>query len=499
MKHNYSKVIYATAAVVLAFMIIFLQSRNSGSGTAYVYPGDANPPVKKTSTKIKSAILNLGDSPGNSVLHELNNELVDIASRINPSVVTVFVAQKVEIQRSPFDFGPFSFFDVPGRQEVQKGMGSGVIVSKDGYILTNNHVVKKADNIKVRLYNGKQLPAKVIGTDPKTDIAVIKINAKNLPVAELGNSDDVKVGQVVMAVGSPLSKTLVNTVTMGIISAKGRANEDLADYSDYLQTDAAINPGNSGGPLVNVDGKVIGINSAIATQTGGFQGIGFAIPINMAKNIMEQLIKNGKVVRGFLGVNIQPLTPAMAKGFGVENARGGAVIAHVEDGTPADKAGLKTGDVIVALNGHKITDFNEFRGDIASTKPGTVVTLTIFRDGKKKDVKVKLGEMSGEEASNGSSSTKSLLNFTVHDITQQLARRYHLDNDAEGVVVTSIDKMSAAYDAGLREGDVITSVDRQRIQDVSDFDKTLKGVKKGDTILLRIVRGSNMFFLAFQI
>ncbi len=209
----------------------------------------------------------------------------------------------------------FSIGPVRPREETQHAMGSGVIVSNDGYILTNNHVVQKADTISVRLFNGKELSAKVVGTDPATDVAVIRVNAKDLPVANLGNSDDVKVGQVVLAVGSPLSRNLANTVTMGIISAKGRSNMHLADYSDYLQTDAAINPGNSGGALIDVDGNVIGINSAIATETGGNQGIGFAIPINMAKNIMDQLIKNGKVVRGWLGVSIQPVNSSHGQGI----------------------------------------------------------------------------------------------------------------------------------------------------------------------------------------
>lgn len=503
MKHSYSKLIYATAAVVLAFMIFLLHGQDFTSGTAYVYPGNSNTNVKTASTKVSGKLLDAGSSSGNSVLHELDNELTNVASKINPSVVTIFVAQKVKVQQSPFDFGPFSFFNGPQgggtRDEIQHAMGSGVIVSADGYILTNNHVVQKADTISVRLYNGKRLPAKVVGTDPKSDIAVIRVNAKNLPVATLGNSDNVKVGQIVLAVGSPLSPDLANTVTMGIISAKGRSEVHLADYSDYLQTDAAINPGNSGGALIDVDGNVIGINSAIATQTGGNQGIGFAIPINMAKNIMDQLIKHGKVIRGYLGVEIQPVTPSMARAFNLNNENG-AVVGQVVSGSPADKAGLKAGDVILKLNGNTISDYNEFRNNIAGTEPGKTITLTVLRDGKQKEIKVKLGELNNSEfASSGSSKAESLLHFSVHNLSQQMADKYGIQSDVKGVVVTKVERNSAAYQADLKEGDVIVAADRHRVHNVGDFEKAMEGVKKGDTVLFRVVRGNQMFFIAFEV
>ena len=504
MKHSYSKLIYATAAVVLAFMIFLLHGQDFTSGTTYVYPGNSNTNVKTASTKVSGKLLDAGSSSGNNVLHELDNELTNVASKINPSVVTIFVAQKVKVRQSPFNFGPFSFFNGPqgggSREETEQAMGSGVIVSNDGYILTNNHVVQHADTISVRLSNGKKLPAKLVGRDPKTDIAVIRINAKNLPVATLGNSDNVKVGQIVLAVGSPLSPDLANTVTMGIISAKGRTQlTHLSSYSDYLQTDAAINPGNSGGALINVDGDVIGINSAIATQTGGNQGIGFAIPINMAKNIMEQLIKHGKVIRGYLGVIIQPVTPSMAKAFNL-NSDNGAVVGQVESGSPADKAGLKAGDVILKLNGKTIKDYNEFRNEIAGTEPGKTVTLTVLRDGKQKEIKVKLGDLSNSQfASSGSSKAESLFNFSVHNISQQLADKYGIQNDMKGVVVTKIDHNSAAYQGNLREGDVIVAADRHRVKNVADFNKAMEGVKKGDTVLLRVVQGNRMFFIAFEV
>ena len=504
MKHSYSKLIYATDAVVLAAMIFLLHGQDLTSGKTYVYPGNSNTKVETASTKVSGKLLNSDNSAGNSVLHELNNELSNVAGKVNPSVVTIFVAQKVKVQQSPFDFGPFQFFNGPAdgpREETQHAMGSGVIVSGDGYILTNNHVVQKADTISVRLFNGKELPAKVVGTDPATDVAVIRVNAKDLPVANLGNSDDVKVGQVVLAVGSPLSRDLANTVTMGIISAKGRSNMHLADYSDYLQTDAAINPGNSGGALIDVDGNVIGINSAIATETGGNQGIGFAIPINMAKNIMDQLIKNGKVVRGWLGVSIQPVNSAMAKAFNLENDNG-AVVGQVLSGSPAEKAGLKAGDVITGLNGKDITDYSQFRNDIAGTQPGTTVTLTILRDGKKKDIDVKLGELNKDEISSAggsSSSAESLLHFSVDNLSQSLAEKYGLDSSVKGVVVTKISRNSAAYQSGLKDGDVIVAVNRHPVHNVSEFDKALQGTKKGDTVLFRVVRGNNMFFVAFEV
>ena len=503
MKHSYSKLIYATAAVVLAFMIFLLHGQDFTSGPTYVYPGKSNAKVQNTSAKVSGKILNGSDSSKNPVLHELNNELTSVASEVNPSVVTIFVAEQVKVRQSPFNFGPFNLFNEPGGQqeETEHAMGSGVIVSNDGYILTNNHVVQKADTISVRLSNGKRLPAKVIGTDKKTDMAVIKVNAKNLPVATLGNSDDVKVGQVVLAIGSPLSPDLANTVTMGIISAKNRYEVHLANYSDYLQTDAAINPGNSGGALVNVDGDVIGINSAIATQTGGNQGIGFAVPINLAKDIMNQLIKHGKVVRGWLGVEIQPVNSSIAKAFNL-SSENGALVGQVISGSPADKAGLKAGDVILDLNGHTIADYNQLRNEIAGKQPGTTVTLTVLRNGKKKDIKVKLGELNNHElaAASGSSSSKveSLLHLSVHNLTQSLAEKYNVPDNVKGAVVTKIDRNSAAYQAGLQEGDVIVSADRRRVHNVGDFDKAMQGVKKGDTVLFRVVRGNNMLFIAFE-
>ena len=452
-----------------------------------------------------------------SSLRDLSDAFVEIAANVNPTVVTVFTEKiyRVRDVYSPFGFynDPFEefwnefFFGTPRRQRPQprereyrqQGLGSGVIVSKDGYILTNNHVVRDADSIYVRTIDDETYPAKVVGTDAKTDIAVLKIKAKNLKPIKLGDSDKLRVGEIVLAIGSPLNPNLDHTVTQGIVSAKGRSNVGLADYEDFIQTDAAINPGNSGGALVNLDGELIGINTAIATQSGGFQGIGFAVPINMAKNVMEQLIKRGKVVRGWLGVTIQDINQTMSKALGLKS-REGALVGDVVKDSPADKAGLKPGDVIIAVDGKKIKNSTQLRNQIAGTEPGTKVKLTILRDKKEKTIKVKLGELP-QEGKPGmiGKETQELLGFTVQNMSRELAEKYNLDKSEKGVVITRIDRRSAAFRAGLREGDLIKSVNRQRVKSVKDFNKVVKDLKKGDTVLLYVQRATGNFFIAFTL
>jgi len=453
-----------------------------------------------------------------TTLRDLNNAFVEIAQAVNPTVVTVFTEKVYKVRQtySPFSFffnDPFrdffgeDFFSGPRQRQQpprereyrQQGLGSGVIVSTDGYILTNNHVVANADSIYVRTIDNETHPAKVIGTDPKTDIAVIKIEAENLPAIKQGDSDKLRVGEWVLAIGSPLSENLAHTVTQGIVSAKGRSNVGLADYEDFIQTDAAINPGNSGGALVNLDGELVGINTAIATRSGGFQGIGFAVPINMAKSVMRSLIAHGKVVRGWLGVQIQDLNKAMAVAMDLESTEG-ALVAEVVKDSPADKAGLKDGDVIVELNGKKVKDTTHLRNNIAATAPETTVELKIIRNGKPKEVTVTLGELP-QEAGSGQikSSLQDLLGFSVATMNRDLADRYNLDREVKGVVVTDIEQSSRAFRAGLRQGDVIQSVNRERVQTVSDFNQALDGVKKGNNILLRVVRGNARLYIAFEL
>jgi len=290
------------------------------------------------------------------------------------------------------------FFGAP-RQEgdiVQHGLGSGVIVRSNGIILTNNHVVQKTDELKVRLNDGREFEAEVKGTDPATDLAVIKIKANNLPALPIGDSDALRVGEWVLAIGSPLSPNLAHTVTAGIVSAKGRSGVGLSNYEDYIQTDAAINPGNSGGALVNLKGELVGINSAIATRTGGNMGIGFAIPSKLARKVMNDILKNGKVIRGWIGVRIQNINPPLAKSYGLEKPEG-AIVSSVTPDSPAEKAGLKEGDVILTLNGKKVKNSSDLALRVSSTDPGTTVTLGIFRDGKEKTIKIKLGQMPSEQ------------------------------------------------------------------------------------------------------
>jgi serine protease Do len=390
----------------------------------------------------------------------------------------------------------FGFRQMPQRELRRQGLGSGVVISDDGYILTNNHVVAEADSILVRFSDGKTKSAKVVGADPNTDVAVIKVDANSLLPIRIGDSDNLQVGEMVMAVGSPLNPNLAHTVTQGIVSAKGRSNVGLADYEDFIQTDAAINPGNSGGALVNLDGELVGINAAIASQNGGFQGIGFAVPINMAIRVKDQLIAGGKVTRGYLGVNIQDVNDQLAQAMKLQGNQG-ALIGNVADNSPASRAGLQSGDVVVAFNGQIIENSSQLRSQIASTAPGTAVTLTVQREQSEQDFKVTLGELESSASIAGGSISK-LLGFTVGQIDRSLVDKYDL-TARQGIVVTEIDEESGAAQAGLREGDLIRSVNRNRIATVKDFDDAVRGLKEGDRLLLSIERQEGGFFLAFEL
>ncbi len=446
---------------------------------------------------------------GSNVADQLSNIFARVAQQVNPSVVTIFTETTIKVQQqlplSPFEefFGPDlfqHFFQMPPQPQgnlKQMGLGSGVIVTSDGIILTNNHVVDGADNIKVRLLDGREFKATVKGTDPQTDLAVIKIDAQNLRPIRLGDSDKARVGEWVLAIGSPLNPQLEHTVTAGIISAKGRSGVGLTQYEDYIQTDAAINPGNSGGALVNTRGELIGINSAIATKTGGFMGIGFAIPVNLAQKVMNDILTKGKVVRGWLGVVIQNLTPEMAKALKLETTHG-VIISQVQKGSPADKAGLKEGDVVLRLNGREVTNTVEMSTRIASTSPGKVVVLTILRDGKVRDLKVKLGELNpmAQQMARGES-TYTKIGLKVANITPELSRKYRLPSGIEGVVVTGVDPSGIAAAVGIQEGDVILKVDRKAVKSVADFDALIRKVKPGEDVLLYLRRGEANLFVAF--
>lgn len=435
-------------------------------------------------------------------LQQLSQNFREVAKAVSPAVVYISTEQT---RQAPDQMRQFFggndeffryFFGVPEQREYkQQGLGSGFIVKSDGYILTNNHVVEHADKIRVTLPDKREFDAKVVGTDPKSDVALIKIDAKDLPVAALGDSSQTEVGDWVLAIGTPFG--LSQTVTSGIISAEGRANIGIVDYEDFIQTDAAINPGNSGGPLVNLNGEVIGINTAIFSQSGGYQGIGFAIPINMAKNIMESLMEHGKVVRGWLGVMIQPVTPEIAKSFGLKETNGALVGDVVKDG-PADKAGIKRGDVIVSLNGQPIDTPNTLRNLVAQTDVKKTVEVGILRENKAETVKVTIGEQpSGDQTTASVSENADKFGLIVQELTPQLADRLGYQ-DEKGVVITDVKSGSPAEEIGLRQGDLIKEINRQPIESLADYQKVMAALEKEQGLLLLVQRGDNTYYVVVK-
>lgn len=440
-------------------------------------------------------------------LKDFNDAIVNIADQATPAVVTIQVTQTVEVPENPFS----RFFGNPqgeSPERQRRGLGSGVIVSQDGYIITNNHVVEGADELTVGLSNGKKYDGEVVGTDPQTDIAVVKIDAENLSALKIGNSEDVRVGEMVLAIGSPLGEDLAHSVSMGIISAKGRAIGILREaggYENFLQTDAAINPGNSGGALVNMDGELVGINSAIASRSGGNDGIGFAVPSNLAKSIMESLIESGKVVRGYLGITGGgEVDRTMARALGLDNAYG-VIVGDVQNEGPAAEAGLIEGDVIQTLNGERIENWTKFRTAIATSAPGTEVILGIIRDGDEREVEVTLGELPNQQtASNMQQPDQDMeqqLGFGVRNLTPELSQRLGLESGQTGVVVVQINRGSKAQRQGLQEGDVITSVSRNKVENVSDFKNEISKIAESDknVVLLRVIRQGINQYVAFEL
>lgn len=428
-----------------------------------------------------------------------------VAKKVTPAVVNISTVQTLKSSRFRFPNDPFReffgddfferFFGTP-RQFKNRGLGSGVIVTEDGYILTNNHVVGNADEIKVTLSDKREFTAKVVGTDPKSDIAVIQIKGKDLPVAKLGNSDEIEVGDWVIAIGNPFG--LSQTVTAGIISAKGRSNMGITDYEDFIQTDAAINPGNSGGPLVNLEGEVIGINTAIFSRSGGYQGIGFAIPINMARGIMQGLIEHGKIVRGWLGVVIQPVTEDIAKSFGLDKPQG-VLIGDVQEKSPAEKAGLKRGDIIIRFANQEVNDPTQLRNAVVATPVGKEVPIEILRNGRSQIMMVKIAELPAEIGQVSASSEKGVseLGIRVQSLTPEIASQLGYEGDS-GVIVVDVEPGSPADESGLRRGDLIKEVNRQEINNLSDYDKALSQLTKTDQVLLLIRRGDNTLYVLLK-
>lgn len=447
------------------------------------------------------------------LLKRTSKAFAEVARKALPAVVFIQVEKVIPIQtgwygqlNDPFDFFGDEFFQrffggrARGRRPryVQMGQGSGFIISPDGYILTNNHVVGDADKITVRLHDGREFAAKRIGTDPKSEVALIKIEASNLPFLEMGDSSALEIGEWVIAVGTPFG--LTETVTVGVVSAKGRSNLGIAEYEDFIQTDAAINPGNSGGPLLNIEGKVVGINTAIFSGSGGYMGIGFAIPINMALAVKDQLIKKGRVTRGYLGVelNREEMTESLAESFGLKEVRG-VLVAEVEPGSPAEKAGLKEGDIILKVGGKEVPSSAAFRNMIALFEPGTKTTLTIFRDRQEKELPVIIGAIPGE--SDGTESLADILaklGFQVRDVTPEIARRFGYDS-LEGVIVTEVQRGSLADRAEIMPGQVIVSVNRNLVRNMEEFQQRLVEAARGRRILLRLKTPQSSWFVLLQL
>jgi serine protease Do len=387
-----------------------------------------------------------------------------------------------------------------------RGLGSGVIVSEDGYILTNNHVIQDAEELTVRLLDDRELEGTIIGSDPESDVALIKVDADGLPAVRFGNSDRLDVGEWVIAVGSPFSENLAHTVTAGIVSAKGRNRVGIVDFEDFIQTDAAINPGNSGGALVNTRGELVGINTAIATRSGFYQGVGFAIPVNMARKVMDDLLNEGRVVRGWLGVQIQPLDDDMAEGFGLDSKRG-VIINDLTDGGPAEKAGLEHGDVILEFEGTGVKDADHLQALVAAQDPGSPAAVKVLRDGRRKTIHVDLGERPknpieafrrdrGDDREEATPAA-GRLGLEVTPLTPSLARDLELD-DAEGVVVQEVLRGGPAARKNIRRGDLIREVNRQPVDSMADFNTALEDMEPGETALLLLQRGETTFFTAVK-
>jgi serine protease Do len=421
-----------------------------------------------------------------------------------PAVVNIASSRVVKMPLEPFFNDPFfrEFFGsprhLPPTEQRERGLGSGVIVSPDGYILTNNHVVDHATDIKVVLPDKREFKGKVVGTDPKTDIAVVKIPATGLPTLPLGDSSKIQVGDYALAIGDPFG--IGETATLGIVSATGRGNLDIEDYEDFIQTDAAINPGNSGGALINARSELIGINTAIlAGGGGGNQGIGFAVPINMARSVMDAILKHGKVVRAYLGVAIQEVTPGIAKAFNAP-AEKGALIGDVTPDGPAAKAGLKKGDVIEELNGEPVAGPNELKLKIASLAPGTIARLKIDRNGQEQEVSVTLGELPEKAARSPLAegiAHSAMRGVQVDELTPQVARELGLRPSIKGVVITDVDPAAPAADAGLHPGDVIEEVNRQPVSSVSGYRRVLSEAGK-EPVVLSVNRHGNTAFIVVE-
>ncbi len=433
----------------------------------------------------------------------LSDAFKHVAKALRPSVVSISTKSKpknvsVRQFKMPFGFSPFfdddiferfQSFEVPRTIPGRQGLGTGMVVRSDGHILTNNHVVKGADEIEVTLSDGRTVSANVVGTDPETDLAILKVEASGLQPVNWGNSDDAEVGEWVVAIGSPFG--LDQTVTSGIISAMGRDDMGITSYENFIQTDAAINPGNSGGPLVNLKGEMVGINTAIVSRSGSYNGIGFAIPSSMAERVMNSILDHGQVSRGYLGIMIQDLNDDLASSFGFDGA--GVLVGDVIPDGPGDKAGLSAGDIITKLNGTEMTKSSQLRNEVADMEPGSSIELKVYRDGDWSNVRVELGQRDTTQVAswNGTStgSKQNELGIRVSNITPELKQRFDL-TDSNGVVVIDIERNGLAWQLGVRQGDVVLSMDDNDVNSQQEFTNQLGQVDVENGVRLRVLRNS---------
>jgi serine protease Do len=435
-----------------------------------------------------------------------------VARKATPAVVTISSERVVRTPQSQMRipdefrrfFGDEFNFDVPSREQRVQGLGSGVIVDSDGVILTNNHVVEQADSIQVTLPDGRALDAEVVGTDPDSDLAVLRVKEKGLPYLEFGDSDTIEVGEWVLAIGNPFSEALRHTVTSGIVSAKGREVNMSPTYNDFIQTDAAINPGNSGGALVDMEGKLIGINTAIISQTGTNNGIGFAIPSNLAKQVMDSLLEHGRVIRGWLGVTVQGVTNEIASALGLETPHG-ALVVEVANGSPADKAGLKRGDLVVEINGRQVASSQDLTNKVGAMSPGSETHMKVLREGGSKEITVVLGERPADLSAKSSAApseeqggTVESIGLMVTPLTPELASRLGYENE-QGVVISNVESGSVAELAGLQRGYLIQEIDRKPIRSIEDFNAAMKSAKPGDSLLFYVRAGENGGYFALKV
>ena len=510
MKTNTSKFALVTAVVAMALaatgLVITMQAGGHGmTSAALAAPGSSSGTAENGNAAPAPA------REARQFADQLSRLFEYASDKVGPSVVPIYAEQTADVggmdQMQQYFGDEFfhRFFNMPDGSEPDQGwhqkvksVGSGVIVSEDGYILTNNHVVSNAEKLTVVLDDGKRLDAKIVGTDPQTDVAVIKVDARGLPAATLADNDDTHVGQWVIAVGNPFQ--LLHSVTAGIISAKGRSAVGLAPYEDFIQTDASINPGNSGGALADLDGNVIGINTAISSPSGASAGIGFAIPVGMAKKVMDALIAEGKVSRGYLALVPQDLDENLAKAMGT-GTQGGALVGDVVDDGPAAKAGIQRGDIITQFNGRKVKDSTDLRRQVAETAPRSKVQVAVLRDGHHETVDVTLAERPADSDAQGRTSppqkddVEKGFGLGLRELTPDVAHQLGYETQ-KGALVASVAPGSPAEEAGLRRGDLIQEVDHHRVDDVAASVRELKKADKEDSVLLLVRRGQVTFFSA---